>query len=87
MGRQFISVQELRSKPIDLSVGDVLVEPDVPTDRVVFLEGGLGSIVATAPDGEKIEVGLRFPRSSMQSGGRRACGSSLPEAVLEGAVP
>ncbi len=44
-------------EPIDLPVGDVLVEPDVPTDRVVFLEGGLGSIVATAPDGEKIEVG------------------------------
>jgi CRP-like cAMP-binding protein len=44
-------------KPLDLALGYVLVEVDVPTDQVVFLEGGLGSIVATAPDGEKIEVG------------------------------
>jgi CRP-like cAMP-binding protein len=42
---------------VDLPLGHVLVEPDLPTTRVFFLEGGLGSIVATASDGERTEVG------------------------------
>jgi CRP-like cAMP-binding protein len=44
-------------EPVDLPLGHVLVEPDLPTRTVFFLEGGLGSIVATASDGERIEVG------------------------------
>lgn len=44
-------------EPVDLPLGHVLVEPDLPTTRVYFLEGGLGSIVATASDGERVEVG------------------------------
>jgi CRP-like cAMP-binding protein len=46
-----------RLEPVDLPLGHVLVEPDLPTTKVYFLEGGLGSIVATASDGERIEVG------------------------------
>lgn len=42
---------------VDLPVGLVLVEPDIPTSSVVFIESGLGSVVAGAPDGEAIEVG------------------------------
>jgi CRP-like cAMP-binding protein len=41
-------------EPVDLPLGQVLVEPDLPTSRVHFLEGGLVSIVATASDGERI---------------------------------
>lgn len=44
-------------EPVDLPLGHVLVEPDLPTNRFFFLESGLGSIVSAASDGERIEVG------------------------------
>jgi CRP-like cAMP-binding protein len=44
-------------EPVNLPLGHVLVEANLPTTTVFFLEGGLGSIVATASDGERIEVG------------------------------
>ncbi|WP_062017980.1 Crp/Fnr family transcriptional regulator [Aureimonas sp. AU4] len=43
---------------IDLPVRTTLVEPNVPTTHVFFLESGLASVVATSRDGaEQIEVG------------------------------
>ena len=42
---------------VDLPLREVLVEPDVPTEYVCFLEGGIGSLIATSADGEQIEVG------------------------------
>ena len=44
-------------EPVDLPLRFVLVEPDVPTADVVFIERGLGSVVATSPDHEVVEVG------------------------------
>jgi CRP-like cAMP-binding protein len=42
---------------IDLPLKFELVTPDVPNDQVVFLERGLGSLVATSSDNEIVEVG------------------------------
>jgi hypothetical protein len=42
---------------IDLPLKFELVTPDVPNDHVVFLERGLGSLVATSSDNEIVEVG------------------------------
>jgi CRP-like cAMP-binding protein len=44
-------------EPIDLPLKRVLVEKDIPTTSVVFLETGLGSVVATSSDDEVVEVG------------------------------
>ena len=38
--------------------GEVILRPDAPFEYVYFLESGLVSIVATPPDGRRIEVGL-----------------------------
>jgi CRP-like cAMP-binding protein len=42
---------------VDLPIKYSIVESGVPTDRVCFIESGLGSTVATSPDNEEIEVG------------------------------
>ncbi|MEI1252188.1 Crp/Fnr family transcriptional regulator [Rhizobium aouanii] len=42
---------------VDLPLGHVLVEPDALTGSVVFIERGLGSIVASSSDGKTVEVG------------------------------
>lgn len=44
-------------KTIDLPLRHVLVDADVPTDQVCFIESGLGSVVAISSDGEIVEVG------------------------------
>lgn len=44
-------------EPVDLPLRYVLAEADEPTRHVYFLESGLGSVVATSPDGETVEVG------------------------------
>ena len=44
-------------EPVDLPLKLVLVEQDMPTTNVVFIETGLGSVVATSPDDEVVEVG------------------------------
>jgi CRP-like cAMP-binding protein len=44
-------------EPVDLPLKRVLVEQDIPTKSVVFIETGLGSVVATSPDDEVVEVG------------------------------
>jgi CRP-like cAMP-binding protein len=41
----------------DLPLRRVLVEADLPTTRVCFVESGLASVVATSPDDETAEVG------------------------------
>jgi CRP-like cAMP-binding protein len=41
----------------DLPVRHVLVEANVPTLSVCFIESGLGSVIATSSDDESVEVG------------------------------
>ncbi|WP_245293704.1 Crp/Fnr family transcriptional regulator [Rhizobium bangladeshense] len=43
--------------PVDLPVRWSLVEPNQPIEHVCFIESGLGSMVAVAPNGIGIEVG------------------------------
>jgi CRP-like cAMP-binding protein len=42
---------------VDLPVKHALVEPDEATQYVCFIESGLGSVVATSTDEERVEVG------------------------------
>ncbi|MFK5600610.1 Crp/Fnr family transcriptional regulator [Methylobacterium sp. HMF5984] len=41
-----------------LAVGDVLIQADTPITSLYFIERGIVSLVAQAPDGEQAEVGL-----------------------------
>jgi CRP-like cAMP-binding protein len=43
---------------VSLERGDVLAEPNQPFEHVYFLENGITSVVAIAPDGHRIEVGI-----------------------------
>ena len=45
-------------EPVELRKGDVLYEPGRPVEQVIFIERGLGSIIATSPEGQSIESGL-----------------------------
>lgn len=45
-------------EPVQLDVRHVLVTPDQPIEFVYFIERGIGSVVATATDGSRLEVGL-----------------------------
>jgi len=47
-----------RLEHVSLERRDVLAEPNQPFDHVYFLENGVTSIVAIAPDGHRIEVGI-----------------------------
>lgn len=49
---------------VDLPRGLTLVEPNVPTPYVWFVETGVGSILAISPEGHKVESGL-FGRDSV----------------------
>src|ERR1700712_1381481 len=42
---------------VDLPLRHSLVEPDEATQYVYFIEGGLGSVVATSTDEERVDVG------------------------------
>jgi len=44
--------------PVDLKMGDVLVEPNMPIEHVHFVEDGIASIVALTPQGRQLKVGL-----------------------------
>ncbi|WP_429515259.1 Crp/Fnr family transcriptional regulator [Rhodoligotrophos appendicifer] len=44
-------------EPVELKLRDVLVPTDTLIAYVYFLESGIGSIVASSPDGQEIEVG------------------------------
>ncbi|RYF23971.1 MAG: Crp/Fnr family transcriptional regulator [Oxalobacteraceae bacterium] len=41
-----------------LAVGDVLIQMDTPITSLYFIEQGIVSLVAQAPDGEQAEIGL-----------------------------
>lgn len=43
---------------VPLKRAEVILQPDAPFEYVYFLESGVASIVATPPDGRRIEVGL-----------------------------
>jgi CRP-like cAMP-binding protein len=43
--------------PVNLPVHHVLVAPDEPTEAVVFIESGVGSIVASSAEAQSSEVG------------------------------
>ena len=76
---------------VPLPVGTRLVEPNTPIEHVYFLEEGIASVVATTPQGRRIEAGIIgreglsgipvllgwiAPRTSALSRPRvRACGS------------
>jgi CRP-like cAMP-binding protein len=45
-------------EPIELEIGFLLVSAGRKVDYVYFLEGGLGSVVAVSPKGEKAEAGM-----------------------------
>jgi hypothetical protein len=45
---------------IALKRGDVIVEPNKPIQRVLFPEDMIASIVASTPNGRRIEVGFRL---------------------------
>src|SRR4051794_3284305 len=42
----------------ELKRGDVVAEPNKPIQHVVFPEGAIISVVASTPDGRRIEVGI-----------------------------
>ena len=43
---------------LPVAVGTRLVEPNVPIEYVYFLEEGIASVVATSPQGRRIETGI-----------------------------
>src|SRR5215208_6026155 len=43
---------------VDLNRGDVIAEPNKPIQHVVFPEDAIISVVASTPDGRRIEVGI-----------------------------
>src|SRR5690349_23875819 len=43
---------------VPLPVGTRLVEPHTPIEHVYFLEEGIASVVATTPQGRRIEAGI-----------------------------
>src|SRR3954469_24151931 len=43
---------------VELKQGDVIVEPNKPIRHVVFPEDAIISVVASTPDGRRIEVGI-----------------------------
>jgi CRP-like cAMP-binding protein len=56
-GPEFVLLQP-RLEPVQLDVRHVLVVPNEPIEQLYFIEQGLGSVVATATDGSRLEVGL-----------------------------
>jgi CRP-like cAMP-binding protein len=44
-------------KRVPLKVGDILVEPNQPTDHVYFPEDGIASVTVVGAGGERVEVG------------------------------
>jgi CRP-like cAMP-binding protein len=49
---------QARLEHVRLERGNVLVEPNLPIKHVYFLEDGITSVVAIAPDRHRIEVGI-----------------------------
>jgi CRP-like cAMP-binding protein len=52
------SLLEPKLERVPLPLGTSLVEPDTPIEHVYFLEEGITSVVATTPQGRRIEIGI-----------------------------
>ena len=53
-----LSLLEPWLERVPLPVGTRLVEPNTPIEHACFLEEGIASVVATTPQGRRIEVGI-----------------------------
>ena len=53
-----LSLLEPWLERVPLPVGTRLVEPNTPVEHACFLEEGIASVVATTPQGRRIEVGI-----------------------------
>ena len=54
-------------EPVELSRGQVLVEPGQPIQWAWFFESGVGSVIAVSPEGSRVEAGL-FGRDAVAPG-------------------
>jgi CRP-like cAMP-binding protein len=52
------SLLEPQLERVPLPAGMRLIEPDTPIEHVYFLEEGITSVVATTPQGRRIEIGI-----------------------------
>src|SRR3954464_4637823 len=52
------SLLEPQLEPVPLPVRTCLAEPNTPIQHVYFLEQGIASVVASTPQGRRIEVGI-----------------------------
>src|SRR3954467_15460437 len=52
------SLLQPQLEPVPLPVGTRLIEPNTPIQHVYFLEQGIASVVASTPQGRRIEVGI-----------------------------
>jgi len=52
------SLLQPQLEPVPLPVRTCLAEPNTPIQHVYFLEQGIASVVASTPQGRRIEVGL-----------------------------
>ena len=55
---QDASLLQPQLERVSLPVGTRLAEPNTPIQHVYFLEQGIASVVASTPQGRRIEVGL-----------------------------
>ena len=55
---QDFSLLEPQLEPVPLPVGTRLIEPNTPIEHVYFIEEGIASVVATSPQGRRIEAGI-----------------------------
>src|SRR3954462_2277118 len=55
---QEVSLLQPQLEPVPLPVGRRLVEPNTPIQHVYFLDEGIASVVASTPQGRRIEVGI-----------------------------
>ena len=55
---QEVSLLQPQLEPVCLPVGTRLAEPNTPIQHVYFLDAGIASVVASTPQGRRIEVGI-----------------------------
>ncbi len=55
---QDFSLLQPQLEPVPLPVGTRLAEPNTPIQHVYFLDEGIASVVASTPQGRRIEVGI-----------------------------
>src|SRR3954451_19614655 len=55
---QEVSLLQPQLEPVPLPVGRRLVEPNTPIQHVYFPDEGIASVVASTPQGRRIEVGI-----------------------------